>query len=199
VWNHNTHYHDLLLGQVPKTPGCRALDVGCGLGEFASRLAGRATHVNAIDTDASAVAHAATTHASANLHFVAADFMQLQLPDASYDFISAVASLHHMDTAAALSKMKSLLRPNGVLAILGLYRDSTITDYLLGAASFPISKVTRLLALRGDEPARPVRICDPQMSFPEIQRIAATVLPRAEIRRRLFWRYTLFWRKPEAR
>jgi hypothetical protein len=36
-WNHNSHYHDLLLAAVP--PGCRrALDVGCGLGTFARKL-----------------------------------------------------------------------------------------------------------------------------------------------------------------
>jgi hypothetical protein len=36
-WNHNNHYHDLLLKAVPY--GCqRALDVGCGLG-FISMIA----------------------------------------------------------------------------------------------------------------------------------------------------------------
>ena len=37
-WNHNAYYHRLLLGQLPQR--ChRVLDVGCGAGSFAARLA----------------------------------------------------------------------------------------------------------------------------------------------------------------
>src|SRR5690348_7316881 len=100
------------MRQMPETAaGCRALDVGCGLGAFAARLAGRAAHVDAIDVDAQAIAHASTAHHAANLRFIAGDFIETHLPDDSYDFIAAVASLHHMDMNAALRKMKSLLRP----------------------------------------------------------------------------------------
>jgi 2-polyprenyl-3-methyl-5-hydroxy-6-metoxy-1,4-benzoquinol methylase len=43
-WNHNTHYHDIVLRNVPR--GCgEALDVGCGDGLLARRLAPRAAHV----------------------------------------------------------------------------------------------------------------------------------------------------------
>ena len=39
-WNHNVHYQPVILNAVP--PGCRtALDVGCGDGLLASRLAAR--------------------------------------------------------------------------------------------------------------------------------------------------------------
>jgi len=37
-WNHNVHYQPVILNAVP--PGCRtALDVGCGDGLLAARLA----------------------------------------------------------------------------------------------------------------------------------------------------------------
>jgi len=53
-FNHNDHYHRLLLRQLP--PGCRrALDVGCGTGRFARRLAQRGIQVDAIDRSPAAI------------------------------------------------------------------------------------------------------------------------------------------------
>ena len=49
-WNHNVHYQPLILGAVP--PGCgQALDVGCGDGMLARRLAERCAEVTGIDRD----------------------------------------------------------------------------------------------------------------------------------------------------
>jgi hypothetical protein len=46
-WNHNVHYQPVILGAVP--PGCgAALEVGCGDGLLASRLAERCAEVTAI-------------------------------------------------------------------------------------------------------------------------------------------------------
>ena len=66
-WNHNVHYQSIILGAVP--PGCGpALDVGCGDGVLAGRLAERCAQVTGIDRDrrmiALARAQAATTPAS---------------------------------------------------------------------------------------------------------------------------------------
>lgn len=50
-WNHNVHYSPVILNAVP--PGCRAaLDVGCGDGMLACRLAGLCETVTGIDRDA---------------------------------------------------------------------------------------------------------------------------------------------------
>jgi 2-polyprenyl-3-methyl-5-hydroxy-6-metoxy-1,4-benzoquinol methylase len=50
-------YHRLLLRQLP--PGCRtALDVGCGTGRFAGRLAQRGLEVDAVDRSAEVLAAA---------------------------------------------------------------------------------------------------------------------------------------------
>ena len=49
-WNHNVHYQPVILRAVP--PGCgAALEVGCGDGLLASRLAERCAQVTAIDRD----------------------------------------------------------------------------------------------------------------------------------------------------
>ena len=58
-WNHNVHYQPVILRAVP--PGCgAALEVGCGDGLLASRLAERCAEVTAIDRDAEMIATAAT-------------------------------------------------------------------------------------------------------------------------------------------
>ena len=49
-WNHNVQYQPVILGAVP--PGCgSALEVGCGDGMLAGRLAERCAEVTGIDRD----------------------------------------------------------------------------------------------------------------------------------------------------
>ncbi len=43
------------------------------------------------------------------------DFLTTAFEPASFDVVTAVASLHHMDAAAALTRMRDLVRPGGVL------------------------------------------------------------------------------------
>jgi ubiquinone/menaquinone biosynthesis C-methylase UbiE len=54
-WNHNQHYHSVLLRQVP-VPCHQALEVGCGTGAFARLLAERAERVLAVGGSALAQA-----------------------------------------------------------------------------------------------------------------------------------------------
>ena len=49
-WNHNIRYQPVILRAVPAGCGA-ALEVGCGDGLLASRLAERCTQVTAIDRD----------------------------------------------------------------------------------------------------------------------------------------------------
>jgi 2-polyprenyl-3-methyl-5-hydroxy-6-metoxy-1,4-benzoquinol methylase len=53
-WNHNIHYHDLLLAAIPPHAR-RALDVGCGEGILARKLRDRVEHVIAIDIDRASI------------------------------------------------------------------------------------------------------------------------------------------------
>jgi 2-polyprenyl-3-methyl-5-hydroxy-6-metoxy-1,4-benzoquinol methylase len=50
IWNHNIHYHDLILRSLPAQCG-KVLDVGCGQGLLARRLAECCQEVIAIDAD----------------------------------------------------------------------------------------------------------------------------------------------------
>ncbi|NJQ05012.1 class I SAM-dependent methyltransferase [Streptomyces lonarensis] len=53
-FDHNDHYHPLLLRRIPQGPG-RALDVGCGSGRFALRLAAHGLTVEALDPSAAMI------------------------------------------------------------------------------------------------------------------------------------------------
>jgi SAM-dependent methyltransferase len=80
-WNHNVHYQPLILDAVPT--GCRvALDVGCGDGLLACRLAARCGTVIGIDSDAPMIVKArdrARVMDAANVTFIEADFMAVGL------------------------------------------------------------------------------------------------------------------------
>jgi 2-polyprenyl-3-methyl-5-hydroxy-6-metoxy-1,4-benzoquinol methylase len=61
MWNHNSHYHNYLLRQLPIEVE-QILDVGCGQGLFASKVANRAKRVDAIDVDRATIEEAVNKH-----------------------------------------------------------------------------------------------------------------------------------------
>ncbi|MFJ6675427.1 class I SAM-dependent methyltransferase [Actinosynnema sp. NPDC091369] len=180
-FDHNAHYHQFLLRQVP--PGARtALDIGCGHGVFAGRLAARGLAVTAVDRQVEAdVPGVAFRRADAVVDDVGGP----------YDFVSCLAALHHMPLRPALERMRSLVRPGGVVAVLGLAREESAADWALTLASVPLNFVARLVH---DDPRSDAPTRDAVLTLREIRAEAASVLPGARIRRHLFWRYSMVWR-----
>jgi SAM-dependent methyltransferase len=192
-WNHNVHYQPVILAAVP--PGCgSALDVGCGDGLLAGRLAERCAAVTGIDRDARMIALAREQEsAPGRVTFRQADFLAYPLEEASFDFVYANTSLHHMDFAAALTAMARALRPGGRLAVVGLAANGSIGDYLAGAPGIPANLIYRAVYREGSSGA-PVKESD--MTWAEVRATAARLLPGARYRRHLLWRYSLRWTKP---
>ncbi|MEU6903872.1 class I SAM-dependent methyltransferase [Streptomyces coeruleorubidus] len=197
-WDHNAHFHRWILRQLPRRAGA-ALDVGCGSGDLARLLAGRAERVHGVDADPAITARARElTPTAAPVTYAVAD-APAGLPDGPYDTITCVAVVHHLPFTEALEAFRDRLAPGGTLVIVGVSRERTPVDHLLGVASIPLNIVMALLENRGRPVPRPVsmtaRTRPPDMTFPEIVREARTVLPGARLRRRLFWRYTLVWHR----
>lgn len=195
MWNHNSHFHNYLLRQLPSQID-RALDIGCGLGVFAWKLAAQSNHVDAIDSDRAILNEASIYHHAANISYQNADFLEADLPEDAYDAIVSIASLHHMDLETALKKMKMLLRPSGKLIILGLYQERTILDYIYSLISVPLNIFyanwhrPSIVTSTSIAPTRP-----PQLSLQQIKAAANTLIPGFRLQRHLFWRYSLIWRK----
>lgn len=143
AWNHNIHYHDAVLGAIP--PNCRrALDVGCGRGLLARKLAARCGEVIGIDSyRESVVAAGAAIDAGSRVTFVEGDVMTYPFSGSTFDLITAVATLHHLPLAPALERFRDLLNPGGVLAVIGLYRARTAADYAWSAVALPTSLILR--------------------------------------------------------
>lgn len=106
-------YGALLLRHVPRACS-RALEVGCGLGGFTRLLAGSARHVTAVDLSPEMIRLARERSADfPNVEFVACDFLQSSLPEAAFDCVVTIGTLHHLPAGAALAKMRTALRPGG--------------------------------------------------------------------------------------
>ncbi|MHC5259711.1 class I SAM-dependent methyltransferase [Streptomyces sp. UC4497] len=120
-FDHNDHYHRLLLRQLPPQ-GHTALDVGCGAGRFARRLVAHGYRVDALDPDPATLAVAEA--AGGGPRYRVADAAQAELPPAHYDVISCLASLHHMPFET-LTRFRKALAPGGTLLVLGCYGGAT--------------------------------------------------------------------------
>lgn len=193
-WNHNIHYYPLILAAVPAA--CqRALDVGCGEGTLARQLAGLVPHVSAIDADAWSIELARRQDPAGGIDLICGDFLTHPFEPSSYCMITSVAALHHMDPATALERMSLLLQPGGILAIVGLARPRLPADLLWEAAGIIANLGYRLTRTYWEQPSP--TIWPPPHTYAAIRRLAARSLPGVRYRRRVLWRYSLVWTKPE--
>jgi SAM-dependent methyltransferase len=186
-------------------PGCeRALDVGCGTGALTRGLKRYVPRVTGIDRDERSIELARAHPEGDGVEYLLGDFLATPLPPASFGLVSSVASLHHMGAEEALRAMTDLLRPGGVLTVAGLARGSTAADLALVIPAV-IGTQARLAASawqrkRAGAAAaaayQPPIVWPPPLTYRDMQRLAARVLPGARYRRHLYWRYSLVWTKP---
>jgi SAM-dependent methyltransferase len=126
------------------------------------------------------------------IEYVLGDFMTVPFAPATFDFVVCVAALHHMDPRAALERMRDLLAPNGVLAILGLARSRRILDLPRDLAATAVSRAHRVTKTEWHCPGP--TIWPPEHTYGEMREIAERTLPGARYERLLLWRYSIVWR-----
>lgn len=126
-------------------PGLQLLDIGCGPGTITVDLARRVAPGAVVGVDRApevlvqAAAHAGTE--GVNVEWRAGDVYALDWPDASFDVVHAHQLLQHLsDPVRALTEIRRVLRPGGVLAV----RDSDYASFAW-APSDPL--LTRWLEL----------------------------------------------------
>ena len=191
-WNHNIQYHPVVLAAVP--PGCRrALDVGCGEGQLPRELRRRVDEVVGLDPDGPGVA-LARAQAGPGLSYVVGDVLTHPFEPASFDLVSSVATLHHLDATAGLRRMAELLRPGGVLVVVGCARSELPRDLPWEVAAVVAHRLHRMTKDVWEHPSPTA--WPPPETYSGMRRLAADVLPGARYRRHLLWRYSLTWTKP---
>jgi SAM-dependent methyltransferase len=205
-WNHNEHFHGWILRNLPARRRT-AIDIGCGKGVLAGKLAGHFAQVTGIDRN-----EGMTAAASARLR----DFPQVSIErcdfadfsaaagDGGADLITMVAVLHHLDLDDTLSRIPRLVAPGGRLLVVGLARADSLADLAFdvvsGAANPVMGMIKHPRPVRLPQPTldeQPVvPMMDPATTLVEIAKAAREHLRGSTVRRRLFFRYTLHWEKP---
>lgn len=130
---------DMMIQRIRAPRGGRLLDVGCGLGKPACRLA-RATgaSVTGISIDSAQVdeanARAAEEGLAGRVRFEQADAMDLPYPDDSFDGAWALESILHMpDRERVFRQIARVLRPGGRLVLTDLFVRAPLDEESGGA------------------------------------------------------------------
>ena len=194
-WNANTHYHHIVLASLPSGTS-RVLDVGCGDGLLAAALVDAGVpHVVGLDVDQPVLDRARARCGSRPIRWVQGDVLDLDLEQESFDAVVSVAALHHMDAGRALARFARLVRPGGVVAVVGLAAYSW-ADFPLA----PLALASRLaLTLVHGKWNHSAPTCwPPPLTYGEMKALSAVVLPGVRYRRHVLGRYSLVWRRPDA-
>ena len=107
----------------------RLLDVGCGPGNIALKIARRWPGVQVVGVDFSqnmilaARAAAASQQLTARAEFLAGDAKKLPFPDGALDFVLSNSVLHHLhDPLGMLDEMARVVKPGGLVLLRDLRR-----------------------------------------------------------------------------
>jgi SAM-dependent methyltransferase len=186
-WSHNDHFHCWILRNLPARRQA-AVDIGCGKGVFAGKLATYFTHVTGIDRNEGMAASA-----SARL----GDFPQVSIHRCNFADLSSTtgdggADPDHQGGRAAPPRparhphrIPALLAPGGRLLVVGLARADSLADLafdvisgaanpVMGMIKHPQPVRVRQRILDG-RPVMPIK--DPATTLAEITTAAEAHLP----------------------
>lgn len=174
----------------------RVLEIGCGTGTFARELASkRGARVTAIDLSPRMIDIARLrTHATLGIDYRVHDFMELS--PRGFDVIACVNTLHHLPLASAAQRMASAVVPGGLVLISDLFDARGIAELPYNGLSWLLRQPQHHeveLAAAWDHHDKH----DMHLPLSQVRAVLRTVLPGARVRRRLGWRYTVVWRRPD--
>ena len=182
-WDHSIHYYPVLMKALP-THSAKALDIGCGNGILTRHLRTRVARVIGIDIDPPMIelAKKETCSSLDGIEFVFGDILTYPFELESFDVIASVATLHHIDTVAALQRIRSLLRPGGTLVIIGIARSRIPQDLFYNFGGIVASRLFKLKRTFWHHPAP--MVWPPKDTFADVERIAKSVLGKDVVYRR---------------
>ncbi len=120
--------HAILIKELKRHRPGRSLDIGCGTGELATRLARRGWDPVAFDLCENMLqcAKRKTNH-EVCVTLTAGDSEHLPFADASFDAITCANCFHHFpDQQAVLHEMRRVLKPGGRLLVIDGWPDPIV-------------------------------------------------------------------------
>jgi ubiquinone/menaquinone biosynthesis C-methylase UbiE len=121
--------HNLLLGVLGRERPGRVLDIGCGTGELAGRLAGRGWEVTGLDL-CERMLHKARAKSNGNgekVLLAAGDSEHIPLASRTFDTVTCANSFHHYPhQQAVVQEMFRVLKPGGQLFLLDGWPDQWV-------------------------------------------------------------------------
>ncbi len=99
--------------------GSHVVEIGAGTGKLTEELVAHGLRVDAVDPGANMIEHARRRVDNSELvRFHLGRFEDVELPPASYEAVFAASSFHWVDPHVGWAKAASLLRPDGMIAIM---------------------------------------------------------------------------------
>lgn len=202
-WNHNNHYDAFLLKHIPQSSQLDALEIGCGTGSFTRLLAQRFRRVLAIDLSPRMIEIAKDqSNQYHNIDFQVADVMTKEFPSKQFGCIASIATLHHLPFEPILYKMKEALKAGGMLLALDLFKAESLIDFSTSLLAIPVNITLRLIKNGQINESAEVKAAwaehgrtDTYLTLSQVRQSCAMILPKAQIKRHLLWRYSIVWKK----
>ncbi|EHK53321.1 class I SAM-dependent methyltransferase [Allomesorhizobium alhagi] len=130
-----THHSEAVFPKLPVGPGDRVLDVGCGFGDTAIKLArivgpeGEVVGIDCCDAFLAAAEAEREQEGLDNLRFIRGD-AEIALPEGAFDFVFArFGTMFFANPVAGLRNMRRALRPGGRMTHI-VWRNSADNPWL---------------------------------------------------------------------
>jgi ubiquinone/menaquinone biosynthesis C-methylase UbiE len=134
---------DVVGERVGAMAGLRLIDVGCGIGMPAVRLAGRmGADITGVTVSRKQVERATRLAAaqgiSGKVRFEYADAMNMPFPDELFDAAYALESIIHMDRVTALKEISRVIRPGGRIVLTDVFEHTPVAPGATSLMSFMV-------------------------------------------------------------
>ena len=146
-WSHNEHFHGWILRNLPARRRA-AVDVGCGMGVLAGKLAPHFAGVTGMDADEAMAAAASARLArdpAVTIRWCGFEEFASAADHGQADLITMVAVLHHLDPDDTLARIPGLLVAGGRLLVVGLARVNSLADLAVDLISAAVNPIIGLI------------------------------------------------------
>ncbi|MGE0360416.1 MAG: ubiquinone/menaquinone biosynthesis methyltransferase [Vicinamibacterales bacterium] len=153
-YGQDARWKDRLAGAVAPRPGERALDLACGTGDIAHRLAARGAAVHGLDITPRMLQLARTKPTAGRCVWTTGDMTALPFADASFDVVTTGYGLRNVpDLERAIAEIVRVLRPGGRFASLDFNRPDAPIVRAVYLGYLEVAGGTLGWALHGDPAA----------------------------------------------